>query len=465
MKKNIAVVFGASIVNMIFAIITNFLLPKYLSIESYGYYKEFQLYANYVGLSHLGFIDGIYLKYGGKKLENISKKEIIGTANTIRNMQLILTTVFVIGALILNNTLFLLLALSCFPINMVSYYKNLYQATGKFKEYGMIQVIIPFLAFWMNVILLFVICTDQYIYYILVTITSNFFIYRYLEKNFYFSFGKLSLFRLEKSLLKENIMCGLPLMVGNIASLLITSIDRWFIQLVMEIKYFSYYSFAVSVENLFNVSTSAVTTTLYNYLCRNKDEEKIIEIKSLCIVASTYIIAIAFPVKFIVVMWIEKYIASIPCLFILISAHMFYFVIKAIYVNLYKANGQQKHYFFQMVFILGIAVISNIILYFKVERSIYSVAYASLLTSFIWYVVCYMEFGKIRGKISENLQLIICVFWYLFCGMTIDSPIAGLVSYLLIVSLVICLFNRTIYYEFWSIIFQCILQFKKGKEE
>lgn len=56
MKKGITIVFVANIINMFFSVITSFILPKYLSIESYGYYKVFQLYVNYLGIAHLGYI-------------------------------------------------------------------------------------------------------------------------------------------------------------------------------------------------------------------------------------------------------------------------------------------------------------------------------------------------------------------------------------------------------------------------
>ena len=68
LQKGIVAVLIANLVNVAFSLATNFLLPKYLSIESYAGIKEFQLYVSYVGLFHLGFVDGIYLKYGGKTL-------------------------------------------------------------------------------------------------------------------------------------------------------------------------------------------------------------------------------------------------------------------------------------------------------------------------------------------------------------------------------------------------------------
>ena len=68
LKRGIYLIFIANMINVIFSLLANFLLPKYLSVESYAAIKTFQLYVSYVGLFHLGYIDGMYLKYGGSVL-------------------------------------------------------------------------------------------------------------------------------------------------------------------------------------------------------------------------------------------------------------------------------------------------------------------------------------------------------------------------------------------------------------
>ena len=54
---------GLSLVSNVFI---GFLLPKFLSITDYGFYKVFTLYAVYTALLHFGFVDGILLKLSGK---------------------------------------------------------------------------------------------------------------------------------------------------------------------------------------------------------------------------------------------------------------------------------------------------------------------------------------------------------------------------------------------------------------
>lgn len=434
MKKGVMIVFLANIINMIFSIVTNFILPKYLSIESYGYYKTFQLYINYLGITHLGFVDGIYLKYGGQKIEDIDFNEILTSTATIRNMQIVLTLFALVIGIYLQNPIFILLALSCVPINMISFYKNLYQATGEFKDYGIILSVLPMIVFICNVILLLIFKTDNYLLYILVTFGANMLLYLLLEYKNNNMFGKVRILAFDFKLFKENIKLGMTLTIGNFASIMITSIDRWCIQAWMEISEFSYYSFAVSVENLFNVCVSAVTTTLYNYLCKVKEIEKIVKLKSICTFMGLYLVMVAFPVKFIIMNWLIKYISSIYCLFILICAHSFYFVIKAIYVNLYKARGRQKYYLYQMILILVIATITNLISYFCISKTKESFAYASLFTAIVWYFICYNDLKEIQGRSAENILMLLCSMIFLICGIKINNAIIGMSVYFIFVS-------------------------------
>lgn len=464
MKKEVTIVFAANIVNMIFSVITSFILPKYLSIESYGYYKIFQLYINYLGIAHLGFVDGIYLRYGGKNIREIDSDEILSSSATIRNMQILFTLIVVVSSIAFKNQIVVLLALSCVPVNMVSFYKNLFQATGEFKDYSIMLIFLPILMFVFNITLLFVFKTDNYIAYILVVFFSNFLLYVLLEYKNRKMFGKIRFIAFNCQLLKDNITAGITLTIGNFASIMITSIDRWCIQAWMEISDFSYYSFAVSVENLFNVCVSAVTTTLYNYLCRVKEIQKIIRLKSYCVFIGIYLVSVAFPVKFIIQHWLVRYDASINSLFLLICAHSFYFVIKTIYVNLYKARGQQKYYLHQILIVLLIAIMTNMVTYFLISRTKEAFAYASLLTAIAWFFICYREFKDIRGRIQEIILLLVSSVIYLMCGLLLDNAILGFAIYVIIITLFSMILCITSFREFIEMCFgyigQIVLQRK-----
>ena len=118
LQKGIIAVFLANAINVLFSLATNFLLPKFLSVESYAGIKEFQLYVSYVGLFHFGFVDGIYLKYGGKTLGKTVDKSFATDLSTMTVFQLIISCVTLFVAVILKDKILVFFALSILPQNM-----------------------------------------------------------------------------------------------------------------------------------------------------------------------------------------------------------------------------------------------------------------------------------------------------------------------------------------------------------
>ena len=120
MIKNITMVLCSNMINMLVSVAIGFILPKYLTLESYGYYKLFQFYINYAGLLHLGYADGIFLRYGGMTINQITKENILTNSCTLRNMQLIISAIILAGGIYVKNYIIILLACSLMPINMIA---------------------------------------------------------------------------------------------------------------------------------------------------------------------------------------------------------------------------------------------------------------------------------------------------------------------------------------------------------
>ena len=163
LKVGIITILLANIINTVFSLATNFLLPKYLSIDSYAAIKTFQLYVSYVGLFHLGYVDGMYLKYGGCELGKNVDENFSLNLSTMHFFQLGITIFTVVISLFSRDWIVLLFALSIFPQNISNYYKFLYQATGAFELYGRIMNLSTASTFILNVILLFVLHTEGFI--------------------------------------------------------------------------------------------------------------------------------------------------------------------------------------------------------------------------------------------------------------------------------------------------------------
>ena len=160
LKRGIVLVFIANLINLIISLMNGFILPKYLSVETYASIKTYQLYGNYIGVLVLGYADGLYLKYGGMKMRSIPDNEINICRTNLLLFQGLLTIVFVTIGWYIDDKVLLITALTIIPVNVASAFKNILQATGEFKAYSRIMNYSSVLTFIVTIILLFIVRTD-----------------------------------------------------------------------------------------------------------------------------------------------------------------------------------------------------------------------------------------------------------------------------------------------------------------
>ena len=430
LKKGLFYVLLANLINLGFNLITNFVLPKQLSVDSYATIKTFQLYVSYVGVFHLGFVDGMYLKYGGKSVNQISHWDLQTNLSTLRIFQIVVTVICVVLAIILKQEVLIFSALSILPLNMANYFKQLYQATGEFSLYGKIMNANTILIFFANMMWIFLFKVDNGLYFLLSNVVVYFAVWIVLELNCKKLLGRRKegkVFFFKE--LVTNIKAGILLTVGNLSSVSLTSMDRWFVKVLMDTFAFAQYSFAVSMENFMNVAVTPVTITLYNYFCKVTEIKNIRKMRNCVMLFAAFIVACAFPARFILEVYLTNYIDSAKVMFILFSAQIFYIIIKSIYVNLYKAKKKQLIYFIKLVAIIAIGFVFNVICYWIYEVK-ESFAVGTLLSAVCWYFLCLPDFKWLKYTIKEMLYPFIQVFFFLVCGFCF-SAVPGLIAYVM----------------------------------
>ena len=151
LKRGITIIFGANILNMIFQVLTNFLLPKYLGVDCYAEIKAFQLVVSYSGVLHLGYVDGMYLKYGGKKIDETNRMALKTDLITFLMFQFALLCGLLTIAGSLKDTTLMFEVLAVFPLNITSCIALLFQATGEFESYARITNFTTILMFAVNI--------------------------------------------------------------------------------------------------------------------------------------------------------------------------------------------------------------------------------------------------------------------------------------------------------------------------
>jgi len=426
MTRSLIYILFANIINLVLGLVNSFVLPKYLPIETYANIKLFALYAGYSGIFHLGYCDGMYLKYGGKRLEDI--KENIGDSfYGLLGLSLLWTILLSGVSLLLENYLLLAFSLGIIASNVIDYFKLLYQAVGEFKAYGNALNLQKIVLLLIDIGLIFVFAIKGEKLYIAVRILVPAIVAIWLgvllnQKTSFFTKGRLLILEI-----RENISNGFILMLGNFSTNMLTGIDRWFVSSLMSATDFAMYAFAVSIESIINVFITPITVSMYNYFCRNRDHKRLGNIKNIILLWGFVIIAAAYPVQYILNTWLNSYGAAKNVVFILFAAQVFQVVVKGIYLNIYKANQEQNKYLKQMLAILVLAIFLNMIFH-NMFHSIIAIAFATLITNIVWLVICEIEAKSIRFDIKVYVMIVVLLGVYLYSGFFLN-PFLGLFIY------------------------------------
>lgn len=415
LKKDIARVFSSNVINLIIGIITGFLVPAFLSLDQYAYLKTFTLYIGFVGILHFGFIDGLYIKYGGKTENELDKSILKGEQLFLLYFQMIITCFFLLMGIFLKDNILLAFSLAILPINMVTLFQFLFQALGQFGSYSKITLITPNLLLVMNLFIIFILRLDNYWPFVVGTILINYIVFLGLEISFLRKEKGYKTSSNSKALI-ENFKIGIFIMIGNLSAILFYSIDRWFVKYLFSVKEFAFYSFAISMMTVINLLISSVTMTFYPYLIRNQDEGLHRKIKTDFLILGTIASGGYFAFSVIVRFLLRKYIPSLDIIAILFAGFPAIIVINALYVNLYKAKKQERRYFFTVfkMFLVSILIISMAVLIYKTPQSI---AIGTTLAFYVWYIYSAKDFESLAISFKEIVYL--CLYLSLFFLTTI----------------------------------------------
>lgn len=446
-KRAILKVFSVNFLQIISSLIVGFIVPSILTIDGYANLKTYTLYVSYIGFFHLGFIDGLYIKYGGKKFEEIDKPILKGEHNFLIILELVISLILFILSLIFENIILLLFSVSIMPIMIQAFHKYINQATGNFDKYSKIMYVYTLAYLLINVALAIVFKNTNYIFYCLTTFLAN------LLSVFIFEIEFLYKLRNRKALIskdniKKIIQVGFFILLGNLAIVVLFGIDKWFVKLFLTTEDFAYYSFAVSMLNIINTLVGAISITFYNYLFENNDKNKINKLKRYLTILGGFSSVSFFAFSFIVNYFLRKYIPSLDIIAVTFAAFPYMILINALYVNLYKVNKNEKKYLKVVISILIISIIYNIIALVIFKNTI-SIAFATICTLITWVIYSTRDLEKVDEDKKDYIYMFCLTIFFLICAHYLNWLKGGIV-YFIGYTILTCIFYRTLIVDFKS---------------
>lgn len=456
--KGITIVFIANVIGAVFNVALNFLLPKYLSVDAYAGIKAYELYYTFVSIATLGFIDGVYLEYGGVSIQSVEKSELAIRINTLRWLQLTIMILLIPVAILLDDDVFFYFALSVPTLNIINLFQLLYQATGEYSRYSRILNVTTISKAIISLLLLLFVSRDDYRIYLVAYVIMSLGISLWQEYSIRIkNIGKQPLFLASIGLLIREIKDGVVLRIGVLSGFLLSGMDRIFVKKLMDTNAFALYSFAATVENLLNVMITPITTTMYNFFCDNPNSKTIIRIRNVITIASLGILTAFFPVKIVLSLFIRNYLGSLVVLAILFASKSLYMVIQGVYINLYKARRMQNKYLIKLLVVIAIGLVSNILFYLLSPLK-ESFAIATLITSIIWMIFSAHDFKDVNFNIKEIVYYFMNLSVFLICACLLNA-IVGMALYILF----LILFTRILMHAELNILISYI--YKKLKRQ
>jgi Cation transport ATPase len=452
--RDLSKVFSANVVNILVGIVAGFLVPAFLPINAYADIKTFTLYISYLGILHLGFIDGVFIKYGGEKFGKVNKNVLAGEKSFLFLFQMLVTLLILAIGIYMKSLVIIALALSVIPINMTTFYKNVFQSMGEFGIYTRIMYSTSIATLLVQLFLLFIIHAQ----------TSAPYVYGLVFINYLIFFALELLLPLKKTKAIWNLMdfkglfkLGIFIMIGNFSTVFYYSVDRLLVKQFFSTTAFAYYSFAISMLSAVNILITSLTSTLYPYLSRMTDQIKLNIIKNVVLIAGALFSGIYFVFEVIVYFFIKKYIPSLDIISILFIGLPVMVIVNVLYVNLYKIERKQKLYLTTVTVVLTLSVclmVATIFLFHDYR----TISIVTTLSFYVWFIIAAKAFKRLRIVMKDIIFLIANLIVFLLCSQFIEVILNMFLFYFTLLLLIIIFYKKDV-----SILFQASIRGLKGK--
>lgn len=329
--KNFSYTLTSNLIALIISTIVTFIVPKAISVENYGYFQLYLFYATYVGFFHFGWMDGLFLRYGGAYYEKLDKGLFKGELEFYALVETIISVTLCIAAIVFSrdlNNMFVLAvtSLSIVLINIRVYFMDVLQCTNRIKEYSILSVVGRVFYLLMISILLLVGYRGFHLL-IIADIMGRFVSTAYGAMKCSDILTARSCDRqlaINESIV--NIKVGIKLLFATIASHSIIGIVRLGINSAWDVSTFGRVSLTLSISNLLMVFIRAVSLVLFPTL-RRVSREKLDQMYGIMrvslMVPMLGMLIFYYPIRIVVAAWLPQYAESLKYMALLFPMCIF----------------------------------------------------------------------------------------------------------------------------------------------
>lgn len=370
--KNFTYTFTAQIISTLISVIMVLVVPKWLGVTQYSYWQLYIFYLNYIGILGIGWSDGIYLKIGGHKYDELNKPLLISQFWLMAFVETAFSIIFSLFCIIFvsdNDKTFILIitAVSGFCLIMRSLFYYVLQATNRIKEFALINFFERILFFVLTLAVL-LINANSYKPLLLVDLLA-----KLLSVIFLIWICKDIVFGSSVSIktaiidAKSNINIGMKLLLANIASTLIIGIVRWGIERQWDIETFGKISLTLSISSLLMLFVNAVGIVMFPMLRRTSRERLpliYIQMRTAIMLPLLAMLTFYYPAVTLLSAWLPHYAESLKYMAIILPICIYESKISMLITTYLKTLRKEKKILLVNALTLVLSLISTLILIF-----------------------------------------------------------------------------------------------------
>lgn len=427
--KDISKVAGSRLISLLGSVATGLLVPKLLSVNGYGLLKIYTLYVVYTALLHFGFPDGILLKYAGTSFDDLSAKRMRTFTAFYMLFQLGIGAVLSSASIFVRNPdyafIVLMLGINLVIINVTTYYQFLSQATQRFSEYSGRYVLVSVLKIVFIGILflakhIFAVEPSYRLYIVGLNIIDGLLLIWYFYTYREITFGQRDSFSDGREEIRSLFQTGIILTIAYQIGHLVFALDRQFVSLLFPTEVFAHYSFAYTMINMVSTMIASISIVLLPMLKKTGQEyvnRHYAQI--LAVIASLAGASLAgyYPLNAFIQWFLPQYARSVVYLRIVMPALVLTCCISVVMFTCFKALDLTRTYLRCGCVALLIGTVTNAGAYL-LFHSPEAISYASLLTMFLWFLICN---HRLRGYVTVNTGRIISYIALLILGFYLIS--------------------------------------------
>ena len=315
MLGNVARAVSANLFSLVVSTILVLVIPRLVGVADYGYWQLYVFYLSWVGVLHLGWVDGVYLKIAGQHYGALEFRRLTSQFWSLFSWMALLAAGMValgLSGAVDADLSFVLVMLGpgIVLVCMNSFLNFVLQATNRIAQYARITIIER--SVFASLVAVFMwVGVRQFHYLLLAELVARLSSFVYLSiqcREIVFRRPKVS--RNDVAEIADNVRVGVKLLVSNLASLGVIGVARFMLQLQWGVVVFGKLSLALGVSSLVMVFVSALGIVAFPLLKRASSASLPSAFVSIR-VAITYVVLAAmliyFPLRVFLVAWLPNY--------------------------------------------------------------------------------------------------------------------------------------------------------------